>query len=100
MKKDNCCEKMKKQKIKGGESMEISKKTMLWIVIGVLLVAAIFLTFKVSSLNSGSSNNGEIDTSGWTQNEIMNYQMHGVVPARVSEGSTQASSSSGMVGGC
>jgi len=40
---------------------------------------------------------GAIDTSGWTANEKMNYEMHGIIPSRV-----KGASSAGvnMVGGC
>ncbi len=74
-------------------TVKIKKKTMLWIVIGVLLIATIFLTIKASSAGTGGT--GKIDTTGWTANDIMNYEMHGTVPAQVA-----AASSGGMVGGC
>ncbi len=98
MKKKNCCDKLK---MKGGKNMEINKRAMLWGIIGILLVATIFLTFKVSSAGTGQVT-GAIDTSGWTQNEIMNYQMHGIVPARAQSGGNVPSTpgGSGMVGGC
>jgi len=81
----DCCENMKEEKkeskeenMKGGKSMvEISKKTMLWIVIGILVLATIFLTFKASSIGVGT------------------------VQATASAAKTAASTaSSGMVGGC
>ncbi|HKZ49705.1 MAG TPA: hypothetical protein VJ110_01750, partial [Candidatus Nanoarchaeia archaeon] len=46
-----------------------------------------------------STGDGQIDTTGWTADEIMNYEMHGVIPARASGGST-AKPASTMVGGC
>ncbi len=46
----------------------------------------------------GTTSTGTIDTTGWTENEKMNYEMHGVIPARAGGGT--GSSSSGMVGGC
>jgi len=76
--------------------VEIKKSTLIWIVIGILLVAALFITFK--SANTGTTTGNVIDTTGWSENEIMNYEMHGTIPARVSGSS--ASSGSGMVGGC
>jgi len=46
----------KEESMKGGKSMvEINKKTMLWIVIGILVIATIFLTFKASSIGIGSA---------------------------------------------
>jgi len=68
----------KEESMKGGKSMaKINKKTMLWIVIGVLLIATIFLTFKASSIGTGAAQ------------------------ATASAARTAASTaSSGMVGGC
>jgi len=77
--------------------METSK-AVLWIIIGVLLVAVIYTVFfKVSA--TGNSVNGKIDTSGWTENEIMNYEMHGTIPARL-QGQVATTGGTGMVGGC
>jgi len=90
----------KEKKVKGGKHME-TKNIMLWAVIGVLLVATIFLTVKASSLGAQTSDgNGKLDTTGWTSNEIMNYEMHGTIPARVASGGNSAPASGGMVGGC
>ena len=86
----------KENKVKGGKRME-TKNIMLWAVIGVLLIVAVFMTVKVSSLNDSTS--GNLDTRGWTANEIMNYEMHGTVPARLAQGSNTPASG-GMVGGC
>ncbi len=83
----------------------MDRKFLMWIVIGILFLAVLFLTFKANSLGSttGNSVDGKIDTTGWTENELMNYEMHGVIPARF-QGTGAASSSSGssggMVGGC
>ena len=62
--------------MKGGKSMvEIDKKTMLWIIIGILLIATIFLTFKASAI--------------------------GTAPAQATASAVKtATASSGMVGGC
>ena len=84
--------------------MEIKKSTLMWIVIGILFLGVIFLTFKASSLtgNAVSGDSGKLDTSSWSENEKMNYEMHGTVPARL-QGRVSASSVSsgtGMVGGC
>ncbi len=77
------------------------------IAIAVLLVAVLLLsalqavqiagisgmiTAKAATAVGGS---GGIDMTGWTENEKMNYEMHGIVPARAG-----APSGSGMVGGC
>ena len=85
--------------------MEIRKSTLMWMVMGVLFIAVLFLTFKVSTLTGNvvsSGSDGKLDTAGWTDNEIMNYEMHGTIPARL-QGKVSASSTSGgtgMVGGC
>ena len=81
--------------------MEINNKTLIWIVIGILLLAVIYVTFFRDGGVTGAASaggSGKIDTTGWTENEKMNYEMHGTVPARV--GGASASSSGGMVGGC
>jgi len=53
------------------------------------------ITGNAVSLVAGSSN--ALDTTGWTENEKMNYEMHGTIPSR---GASSNPSSSGMVGGC
>lgn len=91
--------------MKGGKS-KMEKNIILWVAIGALFLAVLFLTFKASALSAGTgaaiaSSGGKLDTTGWTQNEIMNYEMHGTIPARAQKGSAgAASSSSAMVGGC
>lgn len=77
----------------------MENKTVLWVVIGILMLAVIYLTFKVGNAGTGNSINGEIDTSGWTENEKMNYEMHGTLPARLQQSNVQQQGS-GMVGGC
>ena len=76
----------------------MNKKTIMWIIIGILFLAVLFLTFKAANVNNSVTGN-VIDTTGWSENEIMNYEMHGVIPARASGGST-AKPASTMVGGC
>lgn len=70
-----------------------TKNIILWVVIAILALAVIYVVF----LKGGS---GEIDTTGWTANEIMNYEMHGTIPARAAGGSSTSTASGGMVGGC
>jgi len=82
----DCCENTKQNKknedklkiMKGGKSMaDINKKTLLWIIIGILVIATIFLTFKASSIGTGAAQ------------------------TTASAAKTAASTaSSGMVGGC
>ncbi len=108
----DCCENTKQNSkkminekiVKGGKSMvEAKRNTMLWIVIGVLLIATIFLTFKASSKGTDAEqSNGKIDTASMTANEKMNYEMHGTIPARFQGkvSPSSAPSGAGMVGGC
>lgn len=74
----------------------------MWIVIGILFLAVLFLTYKASSIGKASPTGNVIDTTGWTENEKMNYEMHGTIPARLQGkiSASSASSGSGMVGGC
>ena len=101
--KQNTKKESKEESMKGGKNMaEINKKTMLWIVIGILFLSVIFLTYKASSIGKVSATGNAIDTTSWTANEKMNYEMHGTIPARL-QGKVAASSVSsgtGMVGGC
>ena len=76
----------------------MKKQAILWVVIGILFVVALYLIFQAGATGN-ATNSGKIDTTGWTENEIMNYEMHGTIPARVQSGAS-SSSSSGMVGGC
>lgn len=101
-KKADCCD-SKNESMKDEKSR--TKKTFMWVIIGILLIATIFVTAKASSPGTGQTiSGGAIDTSGWTENEVMNYQMHGIVPARVSgaitSGASAGSGSSSQVGSC
>ena len=76
----NCCNTNEKseysnniEKVKGGKSIKMERKTWLWIIIGILFLLVLFLVFKV----------------GTTGNVVQ------------SAGSAaQSVASSGMVGGC
>lgn len=77
----------------------MNKKIIIWIVIGALFLVALYLIFQAGAGTTGNvTKSGKLDTTGWTENEIMNYEMHGTIPARA--GSSSSSSSGGMVGGC
>lgn len=80
----------------------MDKKIILWIVLGLIVLLVVVQTFYISIVGKTVAGNaggtGKIDTAGWTENEKMNYEMHGVIPARV-KGSA-GPSSGGMVGGC
>ena len=78
----------------------MGKNTLMLVAIGILFLTALFLTYKVSSITGDTISAGKMDTTGWTANEIMNYEMHGTIPARVQSRSSSGSAGSGMVGGC
>lgn len=87
--------------MKGG-NFKMERRIILWVVIGALFLFSLYFAFQAGSTTgqsvSSASSSGSLDTTGWTENEIMNYEMHGTIPARV--GSASTSSSGGMVGGC
>ena len=74
----------------------------MWMVISILFLTALFLTYEAASItgNATSTSVSVIDTTGWTANEIMNYEMHGTIPARAQGSSSSALRGAGMVGGC
>ncbi len=80
----------------------VNRNTLMWIVIGVLFILVLFLTYKTSTIGKASVTGNAIDTSDWTANEKMNYEMHGTIPARLQGkvATSSASSGTGMVGGC
>ncbi|MDP3966424.1 MAG: hypothetical protein Q8Q04_02750 [archaeon] len=81
--------------------MELKKNTLIWGAIGILFILVLFLTYKVSiSTGNAIDGSGKLDTSTWSENEKMNYEMHGTVPARLQGKVVSSSSSGGMVGGC
>ena len=81
-----------------------TQKIVIWSIIGILLIAVIYTVFfRVSSTGNAVNANGQIgqiDTTGWTENEIMNYEMHGTIPARLQGQIAASQGSTGMVGGC
>ena len=77
----------------------MEKKVIMWIIIAILAVAVLYVTFFKGSA-TGQVTGGNLDTTGWTENEKMNYEMHGTIPARIQQSSGSNPASSGMVGGC
>jgi hypothetical protein len=77
----------------------MERKIVMWVVIGALFLAVLFLTFRTSGQETGKAT-GQIDMNDWTENEKMNYEMHGLVPARAQGSVPSTSAGSGMVGGC
>ena len=79
----------------------MDKRIFLWIIIAILVLAVVYVTFfKNSGTGAVIGADGRLDTTGWTENEKMNYEMHDTIPARIQQTSSSTSASSGMVGGC
>ncbi len=75
------------------------------VLIGILIISIVqgieinSMKGKTISGNAVAGDSGKLDTAGWTENEKMNYDMHGTIPARL-QGKASASSGTDMVGGC
>ena len=83
------------------------KLTIVTILVGILLIVSVVQFFQLNGIKSGASTTGavtatatnSIDMTGWTEDERMNYEMHGIIPARVNEVEVNPAGAS-MVGGC
>ncbi|MBI2207932.1 hypothetical protein HYU50_00385 [Candidatus Woesearchaeota archaeon] len=81
------------------------KNIVVVILLVAVLIASVVQTFQLNELQSRMSATGaatamgagQIDTTDWTDNEKMNYEMHGTIPARFGGGGSAGAS---MVGGC
>jgi len=88
------------------------KITIVAILLSVVLILSIVQTLQLNGMKSkisaasatgavtAKTGAGAIDMTGWTENEKMNYEMHGTIPARFGGSSSSGSSGVGMVGGC
>ena len=61
-KENKCCkdlknlnEKQKSGNMKGGSVLKMDKKMLMWIIIGILFLAVLFLTFKTNSISVQSA---------------------------------------------
>ncbi len=77
-----------------------------YLVLGMLIVTLVIVamqSFQISAIKGQITGNavagGAVDMTGWTEDERMNYDMHGIIPARV-KGSAASSAAPQMVGGC
>jgi hypothetical protein len=99
--------------VKMGSDIKIRKKNVLsYVMLAVavlLLVVSVVQAYQIASMGKAentASATGVLDTAGWTADEKMNYEMHGIIPARVSGGaaspitSQAAQQAPAMVGGC
>ncbi len=77
-------------------------------MLALVLAIVVIQSFQISAIAGqlagdaaavSADSGGAIDTSGWTDDELMNYEMHGIIPARV-KGSAASSAGADMVGGC
>lgn len=69
-------------------------------MVALVLLISIVQSFQINSLKNeitaNAINSDAIDMTGWTEDEKMQYEHHGILPARL-QNQGQAS---GMVGGC
>src|SRR3989344_4416389 len=110
----DCCKQEDKQ-INHNDGVGKKELSIIFLIMGALLMGAIIvqaynftqinqtnvlLEKQASSLSIGgnsvslsgnSQSSGAIDMSGWTDNEKMNYEMHGIIPARAQGSSTAQS---------
>lgn len=77
-----CC------KSKSNESIGI-KNILLVGIVGAVLLLSIVQSFQIRAIKNqmtgNSISNGAIDTSGWTEDEKMQYEHHGILPARLQD---------------
>ena len=84
----------------------MEKNTVIVIALAVLILVSVVQAVQISNIKGGVTGNavaassGNLDTTGWTADEIMNYEMHGTIPARAQGSAPGASAGAGMVGGC
>ncbi len=63
-------------------------------------------TYQINALkesitgNAVVSSTGALDMTGWSEDEKMNYDMHGIIPSRAKTSVGSSSSVPTMVGGC
>lgn len=68
------------------------------LIVSVQTIQIAGIKSKFGIIGNVASASANIDTRGWTSDEIMNYEMHGTIPARISSGA--AAGAPTMVGGC
>lgn len=85
----------------------MEKNTVIVIALVVLVLVSVVQAVQISNIKIGVTGNavaassGSLDTTGWTADEIMNYEMHGTIPAKLKgQAVSSAPSQSAMVGGC
>ena len=89
------------------------KITIIVVLLSAILIVSFIQAFQLMNIKAkisaiglvtggggSAAASGKLDTTGWTENEKMNYEMHGTIPARIGQSSGSGSSASTMVGGC
>ena len=100
----DCCRQEKSHQKDGTDNKERKEPLPVFMIIGVLLMGAVIVqAYNFTQINqvnsilekqattlspSGSQGTGAINMSGWTDNEKMNYEMHGIIPARAQASAT------------
>lgn len=84
----------------------MNTQTVTIVLLAVIVSFVGIQTYQISILKNSvtgnvvTSNTGAIDMTGWSENEKMNYDMHGIIPSRAKTSAGSSSSTSTMVGGC
>ena len=77
-----------------------TKDYLLFGIVAIVLLMSIVQSFQIKALKAGFTGNAVksdgFDMSGWTDDEKMQYEHHGVLPARLQQNSKQSS----QVGSC
>lgn len=77
--------------------------TILGIIVVILVAVVAFQTIQLIGISNritgaAAASGGSIDMTGWTENEKMNYEMHGILPSRLQQSQQQTPRQG--VGGC
>ena len=85
---------------KNKEGVGIKNIVLVGIVVAVLLLSVV-QSFQIRTIKNQMTGNaavsaGGIDISGWTEDEKMQYEHHGIMPARLQQNNRQTS----QVGSC
>ena len=90
---NECC------KNKNNEKIEIKNIVLVGVVVAVLVLSVVqsfqIRTIKNQMTGNVIKNTGAIDTAGWSDDEKMQYEHHGILPARF-----QQTNQKSQVGSC
>ncbi|HIH09265.1 MAG TPA: hypothetical protein HA254_01200 [Candidatus Diapherotrites archaeon] len=109
MEHDCCIQEKNSHNTEENRDQDTKQPSKVFLLIGTLLIGAVLVqAFNFTQINqangllekqsaavslagSNVQNAGAPDMSGWTDNEKMNYEMHGVIPARAQVSATASS---------